>query len=637
MFGKNHNVPMWQGGSLGPFTQWASGLGFNYFYGFHGGFTDQFRPSLIENSRMIDPPATGTGHEDGYVFDRDLADHAISWLRTQHAQHPAAPFLLYYAPGTAHAPLQAPAEWIARFRGKFDAGWDAYRQQALEQQKRMGIVPAGTRLAPLPEGIRPWSQLTAEERKVAARYMETYAAMLSYCDRQIGRIVTELKRSGQYDNTLIIFIEGDNGASGEGGELGALDYVTRVSGGMTDAQQVAHSLAHLNDIGGPDSYAIGPVGWAAALNTPFPYYKVVASRLGGIRNGMVVSWPAGIKQRGIRTQFVHVTDITPTILEAAGVKQPPTLNRAAQTPFDGVSFAYSFTQPKAPSQHRAQYFEIFGHAAIYRDGWMLSEPIKIDVARKAAMPDLAAAWQLFDLDHDFSQTIDVAPAHPDKVAELKALWAETATRNHVLPLVANNLPAMLPGTRPEPLAEPGRYTFYPSADRYPEGIFPTINNRNWSIDAHVIVPANGAEGVIVTQGGRASGWALVLLNSVPAFFYRLDDRAETLLRLSSGHGLSPGEHRIGLSFTVDRPGFGPGGTFSMQIDGQPAASGHIDHSVPFKFAAEDATIGRDTGTALSEDYKPPFAFTGSLSDVTIQLGPIQMPQSPSFRSSNATR
>jgi arylsulfatase len=623
MVGKSHNVPTWQSGSLGPFDQWASGLGFNYFYGFHGGFTDQFHPSLIENTRMVEQPAEANGRESGYILDRDLADHAIGWLRTQQAQHPDRRFLLYYAPGTAHAPLQAPAEWIARFKGKFDAGWDAYRQATLARQKRMGIVPMDTRLAPLPAEVRPWSQLSSDERKVAARYMETYAAQLAYCDAQIGRIIAELKRSGQFDNTLVIFMEGDNGASGEGGELGALDYITRMSGGYTKAQEAEHSLAHIDDIGGPRSYAIGPSGWAAAMNTPFPYYKVVASRLGGVRNGMVVAWPARLKQRGVRRQFVHVTDIAPTILDAAGVQPPASLDGVAQAPFDGVSFAESFAKADAPSRHRVQYFEVFGHAAIYKDGWLLAERVSTDSARGAAVPEPSSPWELYDLTTDFAQTEDVAAAHPEKVAELKAVWQAEATRNQVLPLVANNLPAMLPGVRPEPASEAGRHEFRRTDDRYPEGVFPTINNRSWSIEAEIEAPAAGAEGVIVTQGGRASGWALAVLDGAPTFLYRLNDRPETLSRLAAGAPLTPGRHKVTVSFRVDGPGFGRGGAVAMQIDGKRVAEGRLERTAPFKFATEDAVIGRDVGTAVVDDYRPPFAFTGAIEQVAIDLGPVQ--------------
>ncbi|MBW8755296.1 MAG: sulfatase-like hydrolase/transferase, partial [Sphingomonadales bacterium] len=365
------------------------------------------------------------------------------------------------------------------------------------------------------------------------------------------------------------------------------------------------------------------VGWASALNTPFPYYKLMASRLGGVRNGLVVSWPARLKQAGLRAQFVDVTDVTPTILEAAGVKPPESLAGVAQQPFDGVSFAYSFTQPKAPARHRTQYFEVFGNAAIYHDGWLLAEPVKVDPRMDAAMPDPAAPWQLYDLARDWSQTTDVAAAHPDKVAELKALWETEAARNHVLPLQFSNLSSMLPGTRPEPLSEPGRHVLYPSAERLPEGVFPAINNRSWSIEADLEVPAGGAEGMLVTQGGRYSGWGLAVLGGKPIFFYRGSDRDEALVRVAAGQPLTPGRHKVTIAFTVDGPGFGKGGNLALAVDGKPAAAGRLERTVPFKFSPEEATIGRDAGTPLTDDYRLPFAFTGRLESVTFDLGPVQ--------------
>jgi arylsulfatase len=631
MLGKNHNVPTWQSGSLGPFDQWASGLGFRYFYGFHGGWTDQYAPQLIENTRMIEPPVPGDGTEKGYILDRDLADHAIAWLGTQRAQHPDTPFLLYYAPGTAHAPLQAPAEWIARFKGKFDKGWDAYREATLARQKHMGLVPSQTKLAPLPEGIRPWAELSPDERKVAARYMEVYAAMLAYCDAQVGRVLDALRASGQLDNTLVIFIEGDNGSSGEGGELGTFNYMTRVSMSASRDEEIARSLEKLDEIGGPLSNSVGPVGWAAAMNTPFPYYKTVASRLGGVRNGVIVSWPARIRQRGVRGQFTHVTDIMPTILDAAGIAAPETLSGVAQQPFDGVSFADSFARARAPSRHRTQYFEVFGNAAIYHDGWLLAERVRTDPRFGAAQPDPAQPWQLYDLTRDFSQTEDVAAAHPEKVAELQALWQAEATRNHVLPLAASNLAAMLPGARPEPLSEPGRHVFHRSADRYPEGIFPGLSNRSWTISADVEVPSGGAEGVLATQGGRMSGWALTVLEGKPTFLYRTSDRDAALFRLAAPQALAAGRHKVSIAFTVDGAGFGKGGRFALGVDGRQVAEGRVDHTTPFKFAPEDATIGRDTGSPVSDDYAIPSAFSGTIGDVTVDLGPVLPPQAPAAK------
>jgi arylsulfatase len=622
MFGKHHNTPTWHSGPSGPFDQWPTGLGFQYFYGFNGGWTDQFAPQLIENTRSIEQTAPADGTENGYVLERDLTDKAIDWLRTQHSQNPDRPFLLYYASGTAHAPLQAPAEWLARFRGRFDAGWDAYRAEVFARQKRMGLVPREARLAPMPEGTPPWSALGPDERRVAARYMEAYAAMLAYCDDQFGRLVAALRSTGDLDNTLIVFIQGDNGASGEGGSSGGFNYATRISA-AEPAGETAHALARFEQIGGPDSLPIGPAGWGAALNTPFPHYKLIASRLGATRNGLVVSWPARLAARGLRSQFVDVTDIAPTVLDAAGIPAPGSVDGVAQRRFDGMSFAYSFADARAPAPSRTRYFEVFGNAAIYRDGWMLAQRVTSDPRSGTATADPQAPWQLFDLTRDWTQTTDLAARHPDKVTELQALWQAEATRNQVLPMLTANMRAMLPGVRPEPLSEPGRHVLLPSGQRLPEGVFPAINNRSWSLEADIEVPPAGAQGMIVTQGGRWSGWGLAVIAGRPTFLYRTTDRDTDLTRLAAASALAPGRRKLRVTFTVDGPGFGKGGDLALAIDGVEAARGRVPRTVPFKFSPEDATLGRDSGTALTADYTPPFAFNGKVDTITFDLGPVQ--------------
>ena len=619
-FGKHHNVPTWQEGPLGPFDQWANTLGFGYFYGFHGGLTDQFAPALIENDRAVEPP-----RDKDYILDRDLADHAIDWLRMQHAVGGDRPFLLYYAPGTAHAPVQAPADWIARFRGKFDGGWDVYRNETFARQKRLGLIPANARLAPLPSTIKPWKDLTPDEKRVAARFMEAYAAALAYCDNQIGRVIEELRLSGRLDNTLVLYIQGDNGASAEGGDDGLLNYGSRLNGRPDPKEELAHSLAHLDDIGGPRSYEVGPAGWAAAMDTPFPYYKTVASRLGGTTNGMVVSWPARIKARGLRPQFTDVTDILPTVLDAAGLAAPAVLNGVAQQPFDGTSFAYSFADAAAPSRHRTQYFEIFGHAAIYHDGWLAASQVADTGEAGASSPKVDAPWQLYHLAHDYAQTRDIAARHPEKLAELRALFHSEAERKHVLPFFTDPVRAMLPGTRPE-ITAAGTYVFYPSSYRYPEGAFPSLSARSWSIDADIEAPRAGAQGMLATQGGRFGGWGLALFKGAPTFLYRTTDRDSALLRLS-GPALAPGRHHIVVSFNPARPGVGQGGDFKLTVDDQSIASAQVARTAPLRFMPDDAAIGRDTGVALTDDYQAPFAFDG-LHSLKITIGPLQLAPGP---------
>lgn len=610
-FGKNHNVPTWQSGPLGPFDQWMSGLGFDYFYGFHAGHTDQFSPALIENNNMIEPP-----RQPGYILDRDLADHAVRWLHAQRALSGGRPFFLYYAPGSAHAPLHAPPEWLARFRGKFDEGWDVLRARTFQRQKRLGVIPANARLAPMPPGVKPWASLTADEKRFSARLMEAYAAALAYCDDQMGRMIEALRQSGQLDNTIVIYVQGDNGATVEGGEFGMINYAGR----FLQADDLASQLPRLDDIGGPKSYPVAPLGWMMAMNAPFPYHKVIASRLGGITNGMVVSWPAKIAARGVRRQFTHLVDVMPTILQLTGIKAPESLNGVAQRPFDGTSFAYSFGSADAAEPHRTQYFEIFGNAALYRDGWLVASPVQPLGLTGTRVPALAEKWQLYDLRSDFSQTEDVADRHPAKLREMRAAFEAEARRNHVLPVSSDNQRYLLPGGRPEVTNDPGRFTFVPSEFRYPRGTFPSINNRNWSIEAELEVPPAGGEGMLVTQGGRFSGWGLLLHRGVPVFLYRTSDTDASLTRLPSPSALlTPGLHRITLSFTVDGPGLGKGGSLAMKIDGTNVATGRLNETVPIRFSEEDATIGHDTGTPLIDDYQLPFLATG-LRSVTIELG-----------------
>lgn len=610
MLGKHHNTPTWQEGPLGPFDQWPSGLGFRYFYGFNGGHTDQFSPSLVENNSTIETP-----QQKDYILDRDLADRAVNWLKMQRTQSAGRPFLLYYAPGTAHTPLHAPANWLARFRGKFDNGWDAYREETFKRQKRLGIVPADAKLAAMPPTVRPWASLSADEKRVEARFMEAYAAALAYCDDQIGRVINELRQRGQLNNTLVVFVQGDNGAEGSG----AFNYTNH--NGRPPEKELAHSLANIDAIGGPRSYSGVSQGWAVALNTPFPYHKAIASRLGGIRNGLVVSWPDGIKSRGVRTQFTDVSDITPTILEATGVKAPEALNGVTQQPFDGVSFRYSFSQPAAPAQRTSKYFEMMGHAAYYENGWLAAQRVS-----GAGGTERNAPWQLYNLGKDFSQSTDVSAKYPEKLAELQQKYANEAQRNNVPTKITNTLQAILPYGRPEVTAKSGRHVFYPSTFRYTEGTFPSINNRAWTIEADVDVPASGAEGMLVTQGGRFSGWGLVLLKGVPTFLYRGLDGDEALFRLAAPQPLSAGRHRITVSFTPDRPGIARGGEHELRIDGQTVATGAIAQTMAFKFSPEGATVGHDTGTPLSDDYAVPFPFNGTLRSVTVDLGDIQIPQ-----------
>lgn len=612
--GKNHNVPTWEAGPNGPFDHWPTGLGFDYFYGFHGGYTDQFRPDLVENTTQIEPPKS-----QSYTLDKDLADHAIRWLDMQHTQASERPFFLYYAPGTAHAPVQAPDEWIARFKGRFDAGWDVYRQETFARQKRLGVIPANATLAPMPPGMPAWDSLSTEQKRVYARHMEAYAAALAYCDNQIGRMLDHLKASGRLDNTIVVYIQGDNGATPEGGLNGTINY----AGQVAPAEELKRASARLDTIGGPESYPVHPAAWSNALNTPYPYYKVDASRLGGIRNGMVISWPKGIAERGVRNQFTHLTDVAPTLLELGGLKKPATINGVTQKPFDGVSFAYSLHHAEAPAQHRVQYFEIAGTASLYKDGWLAATPVRSRNSGAAGDPQ-KGEWQLYDLAADPSQTVDVATTYPDKLRELQTLFDREARRNNVYPIESNTTALLMAENRPEALSTTGRHVLYPSPYRYPEGAFPSIVNRSWTITADLEVPKDGGEGTLITYGGRFSGWGLVLLHGVPTFLYVKSDDAANTTRLAAPGRLEAGRHTISVTFTQETPGAGKGGRLTMQLDGKQVAEARLPSTVAYKFQLEDGSVGYDHGTSLSPDYSSPFPFDGKLYSVAVNLGPTQL-------------
>ena len=618
IFGKYHLIPKSALSSVGPFDHWPTSMGFEYFYGFEPAMVDQFEPHLIENTRLLAPPK-----EPDYFFERDLADRAIHWLRELRATGRNEPFFMYIAPAAAHAPVQAPNDWIAKYRGRFDRGWDFEREAVLARQKRLGIAPASAVLTPRTAGVPAWDSLTADERRVAARLMETYAGMLSYADHQLGRVLEELRAAGEYDDTLVIYIQGDNGASPEGGEQGVHNYynsINALGSGRTKFESAAQTLRRLDQLGGPGSAPAIPTGWTNALNTPFPGWKTDSSRLGGIRNGVVVSWPAGIRDAGtLRRQFHSVQDVAPTIYEALGIVPPATVDGVVQQPLDGRSMLYSFADARAQSPRERQYFESAGTLGIYSGGWWAGYRTEGD---EQLGPDLKtrSPWQLFDLNSDFSQSRDLAATQPQKLAELKTLFAEEARRHALFPIkraraLRSNLISMEP---------PGRYVLYPGTERYSDWGFPNIRRRSWSMTAHVELPPEGGSGVIVNQGGRFAGWGLLLQEGVPNFVYRRGVDDESLLRLRTAARLPPGTHRIEIQFDYEPPasfGGADAANVTMSINGAPVAQGRLDATVKFAFMYQGAAIGHSTGSPLLDEYSGPFAFTGKIDRVEFELGP----------------
>jgi arylsulfatase A-like enzyme len=622
-FGKMHNVPDWMSSQAGPFDLWPSGLGFEYFYGFLGGDSDQWHPALYENTTPIEPYF---GKPD-YILDHDLADKAIAWMQMQHALASNKPWFLYYATGTAHAPHHAPRDWIAKYKGQFDQGWDKVREETLARQKKLGVVPANTQLTKRPEQIPAWDSLSPDQKRVYARMMEVYAGALSYADNQIGRVVDAVRDSGQINNTLVIYIMGDNGASAEGTLQGTTNEAAPAYG-VTES--LPYLLSMMDKLGGPLTYGHYPVGWAHAMDSPMQWTKQVASHFGGTRNGMVISWPARIKDKGgLRSQFCHVIDIVPTIYEAAGIANPTMMDGVKQKPLDGVSVLYTFQSAKAPTRHNVQYFEIVGNRGIYKDGWMANTtPLRLPwiVVGYEPNPD-DFKWELYNINEDFSQANDLADKNPAKLKELQAAFDVEAKKYNVYPLDSSFASRANPAIRPSLTRGRQEFTYYPGMIRIPEGSAPDFKNKSWAIGAEVTIPAAGANGVLATIGGRFGGWALLLIDGKPQFDYAISNQPQHKFRIASAQPLSAGNHVVRFSFKYDGGGIGKGATGTLFVDGTQVAQGHIPQTAPIRFSLDETfDIGEDTGTPVVEDYahKMPFAFSGTLKKVVVVLEPQKL-------------
>ncbi len=614
-FGKNHNVPDWHTSQAGPFDLWPVGLGFEYFYGFIGGDTSQWAPAIFENTRPVEPP-----HGDpNYNFDRDMADKCINWLRMHHAVAPHKPFFVYYAPGTAHAPHHAPKEWIAKFKGKFDHGWDKQREMTINKQKELGVIPADTKLTKRSKGIEAWDSLNADEKKVFARMMEVYAAALAHCDYQMGRIIDTIKEMGELDNTLIIYISGDNGASAEGSRQGLLNEMTFFNNIKEPFEQV---LARIDELGGPMTFNHYPIGWAHAMDTPLQWTKQVASHFGGTRNGLAISWPKRIKAKGeLRSQFHHVIDIMPTILKAAGIEQPVSVYGVKQDPVEGVSMVYTFDDQKTPSKRTTQYFEMFANRAIYHNGWVAATtpttPPWVSIA-EAVDPIDGYEWELYNVSKDFSQANNLAKAEPDKLRELKRLFYIEAVKYNVLPLDNSKVKRLDVRNRPSLTRGRSEFNYYEGMKRIPEGSAPDLKNKSFGISAVVEIPKEGAEGVLMTQGGRFSGLGLYVLDGRPVFHYNLCGVKR--FTVAGKEKLPPGKHVVTLDFNYDGGGVGKGGTATLTVDGKKVATEKLPETIAYRMSLDETLdIGEDTGTPVSEDYKVPFRFTGKIEKVTINV------------------
>jgi arylsulfatase A-like enzyme len=623
-FGKMHNVPDWMSSQAGPFDLWPSGLGFEYFYGFLGGDSDQWHPALYENTRPIEPYF---GKPD-YILDNDLANKAIAWMQMQHALAPDKPWFLYYATGTAHAPHHAPKDWIAKYKGQFDQGWDKVREETLARQKKLGVVPADTQLTTRPEQIPAWDSLAPDQKRLYAHMMEVYAGALSHADNEIGWVVDAVRDSGQIDKTLIIYEMGDNGASAEGTLQGTTNEVATAANGVKES--LPFLLSMIDQLGGPTTYNHYPVGWAHAMDSPMQWTKQIASHFGGTRNGLVISWPGHIKDKGgLRAQFCHVIDLVPTIYEATGIKPPLMMDGTRQKPLDGVSLVYTFANPNAPTRHPVQYFEMFGNRAIYKDGWMASTtPLRLPWITSGSDPNPDDfKWELYNISEDFSQANNLVEKNPAKLKELQAAFDVEAKKYNVYPLDSSFAERADPAIRPSLTRGRQEFTYYPGMIRIPEGSAPNFKNKSWAIAAELTIPPDGASGVLATMGGRYGGWGLLLNDSKPEFVYAMSNQPQDKYRIASDQALSPGNHAVRLGFKYDGGGIGKGATGTLFVDGKQVAQGQIARTVPIRFSLDETfDVGEDTGTPVVEDYvdKMPYRFSGTLKKFVVVLEPEKL-------------
>jgi arylsulfatase len=630
MFGKWHLTPDNQQGAAGPFDRWPNGLGFDYFWGFLGGASGQYDTVVTENNTI-----TGVPNEKNYYFPTDMANRTINWIRDQKTQSPDKPFFIYYAPGASHAPHHVPKEWADRYKGQFDQGWDRLREETFARQKRLGVIPADAQLTPRDPAFPAWDSVPPDLKKLYARQMEVFAGYQENCDFEIGRVIQSIEDLGIADNTLILYIWGDNGSSMEGTETGAFNEMTTLNGLNVPAElqlKLIDAYGGIEGWGGPSSQPHFACAWAWAGNTPFQWGKQVASHFGGTRDPMVVSWPRRIKDKGgLRTQFTHCTDVVPTILECAGIPQPKAVDGIDQMPMQGVSFADTFDDAGAKGRHTQQYFEIFGNRAMYKDGWIACArldriPWQIDPAALAKFgpgggwdPD-KDKWELYHIDEDFSQAHDLAAKHPEKLAELKALFWEEAKQNHVTPLMGGL--ASFYGLLP-PAASRTTFTYYPGAQDISSGMIPPIYNRSYTITADLDIPSSGAEGVIVAEADFLGGFSLYVQGGKPHYTYSfLGLKAETL---SSSEALPTGKVAVRYEFTAEQPGkLGTGGRGRLFVNGKPVGENRMEHCVPLRFTSyAGMDIGKDNGDPVSPTYKAksPFPFTGKIGKVVFDLAP----------------
>ena len=611
-FGKYHETPPWEVSISGPMDRWPTGSGFDKFYGFIGGETNQWAPALFDGVTRVEHKQS-----PDYHFTVDMTDQAINWFSAQQALTPDKPFYLYFATGATHAPHHAPKEWIAKYKGRFNGGWDKMREETFQRQKKLGVIPADTKLTPRPAEIPAWDDMSDDQKRLFERQMETFAGFAEHTDHEVGRLVAQLEAIGELENTLFFYIVGDNGASAEGGPEGAYNEMMALNGIIGTADQM---MGHIEEWGGPNTFPHFAIGWAHACNTPFQWTKQVASHFGGTRNGMVMHWPKGIKAKGeVRSQFHHVIDVAPTALEAAQIPQPTMVNGVKQRPMDGVSMLYY--APKAPDQRTTQYFEMFGNRGIYHEGWVACTRHSIPwlmVPLPAVKDDI---WELYKVDEDFSEANNLAEENPAKLKELQAVFETEALRNHVYPIDDRRSERFNPAIagRPDLLNGRKTLTVYPGMTGMLENAFINVKGVRHTIAAEVELKDDKTQGVILAQAGSFGGWALYMKDGKAHHEYNFFGLERT--KIASETALAPGKHVISYEFIPDEKKPGTGGKSILSVDGEKVAEGQIPKTQPFVFSADEgADVGLDGETNVSNDYQPgpPSAFTGEIIRVTVE-------------------
>ena len=618
-FGKCHEVPPWENSPIGPFDRWPTGMGFEKFYGFVGAETNQYAPAIIDGVTPVETP-----DDPDYHFSEDIAEQCVSWIRQQKVLAPDKPFFIYWAPGATHAPHHAPPEWIEKYKGKFDQGWDKIREETIERQKALGVIPQDAELTQRHDEIPGWDDLSDDLKIVAARQMEVYAAFLEHTDAQVGKLVDGLEEIDVLENTLIIYIIGDNGASAEGTPQGTFNELIPLNG-FNEMETVEYMMERLDEFGGPNAYNHYAVGWAHAMNTPYQWTKQVASHWGGTRNGTIIHWPKGIQAKGeVRSQFQHVIDVAPTILEAVGLPQPTFVHGVQQKPIEGTSFNETFDDANAAETHTTQYFEMFGNRGIYHNGWTAVTqhriPWLLGEIKLPAFDD--DNWELYNTNEDWTQAHDLSKENPEMLHELQRLWLIEAVKYQVLPLDDRTGERFNPEVagRPDLMGDRTSMRLDSKMGRLNEAASPNVKNKSHSITADIVIPEGGADGAIAVQGGRFGGWSLYMKEGKLKYCYNFIALEHSFVE--SAEAVAPGEHQVRIEFKYDGGGVGKGADLTLYVDGEAVGNGRTEHSIPYLTSLDETLdIGLDDASPVTEDYTTSNGkFTGKINWVQIDLG-----------------